>query len=173
MDIKKMDIKKIDIKKIYNDLIINEFYNNIYIKVCGLNSNDESITIPNRCENRLSMITKIKNVNKFEIYITPCRIGRKSEYCSKQIIDCEIKNTADNQHCPLCFIIDDKITNPCYPLNKKIKINLTDNFVLLPNAYPYLEYQFLITTKTHYKQIDIFNYNILILEIVNKKIILQ
>ena len=153
-----------NIKGIYQELINNGFYKNISIKICKEEKNDDSIEIPEKCNDRLSGIEKINVVEGFDIYISPCRIGRKSKYCSNKIVDCSL--IKDNEtNCPICFVINDTIINPCLPLNSKIKVTLNDNFLLLPNAYPYLEHQFLITTNTHYKQMNVFINDVFINEL--------
>jgi hypothetical protein len=151
----------IDIKKIYDKLVADGFYENIYLKVCNKIQKDNTITIPDFCESRISGLNKNSVVAGFELYISPCRIGRKSQYCSKQVINCSIEDNM--QKCPLCSILDNNTINPCFALNAKIITPLQTIFLLVPNAYPYLDNQFLITTKTHFKQMDVINDNIDIL----------
>lgn len=152
---------KIDIKKNYDQLIANGFYENISVKVCDKNQKDDSIIIPDYCESRISGINKISEVAGFELYISPCRIGRKSKYCSKQVLNCGIKDNP--QQCPICSILNNNTINPCVALNKRIITPLQSIFLLVPNAYPYLDNQFLITTNSHFKQMDVINDNIVVL----------
>jgi hypothetical protein len=158
---KKLGGGNIDIKKIYDKLIADGFYENISVKVCDENKKDDTITIPDFCESRISGVNKNSVVAGFDLYISPCRIGRKSQYCSKQVINCSIEDNI--QKCPLCSILDNNTINPCVALNAKIITPLQSIFLLVPNAYPYLDNQFLITTKSHFKQMDVINDNIDIL----------
>jgi hypothetical protein len=169
-----------NIKEIYEKLIENGFYDNISIKIRDESKEDDSIIIPTICKNRLSEIKKINQVFGYDIYISPCRIGRNSKYCSQKIDGYSIKVLESTPQCPICYsgkiaknfpttrqesIVNNEIISPCFQLNKIIKVKLKENFLLIPNAYPYLECQFLITTSMHRKQMEIFDDKILIDEL--------
>lgn len=156
---------RINIDEIYQELIRSGFYENISLDICGEKKPDDTIVIPEECENRLSGIRKIIQLGDFEIYISPCRVGRTSKNCPKQVIkretatktECFLENT--DISCPLCLVIDDSKVTPCEPLThlRIGTLQLSANFILIPNAYPYLEKQFLITTPIHSSQIETLN----------------
>lgn len=159
---------RINIDEIYQELIRSGFYENIYLDICGDIKPDDTIVIPERCNNRLEGIERLEPLGDFEIYISPCRVGRTSKYCPKQVIkkeiegpegkiECVLENTEIS--CPLCLVIDSSKVTPCKPLTHLLsaKIELSANFILIPNAYPYLEKQFLITTPIHSSQIETLN----------------
>jgi hypothetical protein len=146
---------KINLDNIYNNLLLNGFYDNIYIKTeCSNKTSDNSIEIPSSCKNRISNIEIYKKIGLFNLYKSPCRIGRGSTYCSKNVKKCKIID--NNEKCPLCNIINSDVVSPCNPLNKIIRKHIDSSFplIIIPNAYPYLEKQFLIVTPSHCKQID-------------------
>jgi hypothetical protein len=153
--------QNINMNEIYNNLVETGFYNNISLDICGEKKPDDSISIPLECNNRLDGISKIKDLGDFEIYISPCRVGRNSIYCPKEVIrkgsDCELKDT--DITCPLCLVIDESKVTPCEQLTHllRFKYPLSPDFILIPNAYPYLEKQFLITTPVHAGQMETLN----------------
>ena len=145
----------VNFDKLYSELVHNGFYDNIYLKVCNKTKNNNSIKIPNSCSNRLNGIKEYKNIDGFEFLVSPCRVGRASKYCLGKVNECSLKST--DYKCPLCYTLDTDIVNPCEPLNKIIRKDITENLVIIPNAYPYLGKQFLITTKKHINQIQALN----------------
>lgn len=147
----------IDIEGIYHQLKENGFYENIYVKLPGRDrQDDDTINIPRECTDRESGIEHISTIgDDFEIFKSPCRIGRASKWCSKKIINDTLVEGGISALCPLCSLTDTQITNPCEPLNKYVLKPLEAPFILLPNAYPYLKTQFLITTQSHYMQMGV------------------
>ena len=144
------------INTIYNNLIYNNFYDNINIQYCkGQIASDPTIDIPTKCKNRFDEIKSYKSINGFNFFVSPCRIGRESKFCSQRVQNCLLTKNAIS--CPICNISDRTEVNPCRQLNNIIITELDDMFILLPNAYPYLEKQFLITTKNHILQIDLLD----------------
>ena len=70
----------------YPDIKDSNFYNKITIKGCNDEIiKDDNIIIPEGCEKRTNNIQKYKKIGQFEIYVSPCRIGRNSNYCKKHI----------------------------------------------------------------------------------------
>lgn len=145
----------VNFDKLYTELVHSGFYDNIHLKLCNKTKNNNSIKIPNACRNRLNGIKEYKTIAGFEFFVSPCRVGRASKYCLGKINECSIKPT--EYKCPLCYTLDTDIVNPCEPLNKIIRKDITENLAIIPNAYPYLEKQFLITTKKHINQIQALN----------------
>jgi hypothetical protein len=140
---------------IYEELVKNGFYDNIKLRICDKNRSNNSINIPATCKSRLNGITEYNKIKMFKFLISPCRVGRNSSYCLKKLNGCSIKNSPYS--CPLCFSLDPNIQNPCEPLNKLVRIPVSDKFTIIPNMYPYIEKHFLITTNEHIGQIQALN----------------
>ena len=159
IDVNVNPLEDIDLDDIYKKLKSDNFYENIKIKKDCVNEHikDDSIIIPPSCNDRISNMKIYGGIGIFILYKTPCRIGRGSIYCSDIFKDCKIiKNDVT---CPMCNIINSDVQSPCEPLNNIIRlcINLDHQLLIIPNAYPYLETQFLIVSKNHYTQIEILN----------------
>lgn len=105
------------------------------------------------CQNREDNIKigKIKDT-KFITITTPCRIGRD--------INCMIKKSSDCSpgiKCPLCYFTQRKLDTICSAINKIELYDLEHGFIMIPNAFPYLENHFLITVDEHKTQFEILN----------------
>jgi hypothetical protein len=160
IDVYVDELKDIYLDNIYKELIKNGFYENIRIKNdCSDETiQDDSIIIPHLCSDRKSKIEPYKTLGIFIFYKTPCRIGRSSIYCSNILKDCKI--IKNNERCPICNIINLDVQSQCEPLNHILKLNIISEecpLIIIPNAYPYLETQFLIVSRYHYKQIESLN----------------
>jgi len=59
--------------------------------------------------------------------------------------------------CPLCYFTDTDITTVCTSIDKIKQYDLDDRFIMIPNAFPYLDNQFLITVREHKTQFDVVN----------------
>jgi hypothetical protein len=89
------------------------------------------------------------------LYVAPCRIGREIKNCGKKVVcvggECVVEEPKTT--CPLCGVVKDTGVSPCTQLNKIIRTETGDDeLIIIPNAFPYLEQHFLITSKTHLKQ---------------------
>ncbi len=137
----------LDLEKIKNELLDEGFYNIITSSCTTTNNN-------NKCANRLDQVTRgIIPDTLFETIKTTCRIGRD--------INCVISecNSESKNKCPICYFsnTNEKIQTVCTGLDKFKSYKLDDTFILIPNAFPYLDNHFLITVPTHSSQFEIMN----------------
>ena len=90
---------------------------------------------------------------EFITITTPCRIGRD--------INCMIKKSSDCRSggikCPLCYFTQKNIDTICSAIDKIELYDLEHRFIMIPNAFPYLENHFLITVDEHKTQFEILN----------------
>lgn len=144
--------------------LLDEGFYNIITSSCNNNNNNN-----NRCRDRIDQI-KIGNIQdtEFITITTPCRIGRD--------INCMIES--DNMcnqptiTCPLCYFTKDTITTVCTNIDKIKQYKLDDEFIMIPNAFPYLDNHFLITVRDHKTQFDIVNRSAIgLLNNINKLLI--
>ena len=145
--------------------LLDEGFYNIITSKCP------TTTTNNKCENRLDQVTRgiIPNT-LFETITTPCRIGRDID-CVKQECNSESPNK-----CPICYFTNtnEKIKTVCTGLDKFKSYELDDTFILIPNAFPYLDNHFLITVSNHIPQFEIMNtLGIQFLDNINKLLIVN
>ena len=149
------------IGRMYRALLKHGFYDNIYLNECGSVRPDPSITIPESCQDRRSGLRLYKGIGRYLFYESPCRIGRGSTFCSQQILNPNTRKCRmipGTISCPLCAATNESIVTPCVPLRSNIRYRIQGlPFIVIPNAYPYLDTQFLITTKTHLDQMQVMN----------------
>ena len=86
-----------NIKGIYQELINNGFYKNISIKICKEEKNDDSIEIPEKCNDRLSGIEKINVVEEVS-NITVFNIDPFNSWKSafRECVKLSVKHKKDN-----------------------------------------------------------------------------
>jgi len=151
---------QIDLASVYEQLKAGGFYDNINKLVFG----SKTVNLPNinrqvnenRCADRVSNEEHYKTIGDYyKLYVAPCPIGREIKNCSKKVIcvgeQCTIKEP--DTTCPLCGVVKDTGVSPCTQLNKIIRTKTGDDeLIIIPNAFPYLERHFLITSKSHLKQ---------------------
>ena len=133
-----------NISNIYDNLKKSNFYSIV---------NDTCHTINNKqthqCSSRYTKIARA-TLGDFIIIHTPCRIGRNlscmREYCNQE-----------SDPCPICFFANKANLSKCTSLSKMNIIKIITPFILMPNAFPYLDNQFLITIPTHRTQYTIIN----------------
>jgi hypothetical protein len=127
--------------------LFNEGFYNIITSKCDNNNN-------NQCKNRIDQLKK-GNIHdtEFITIITPCRIGRNINCMIKPDTDCEETEIK----CPLCYFTKTDITTVCSSIDKIKQYVIDDEFIMIPNAFPYLDNQFLITVRDHKTQFDVVN----------------
>jgi len=150
----------IDLASVYEQLKAGGFYDNIN----KLSFGSKTVNLPNinrqvkenRCADRVSNEEHYKTIGDYyKLYISPCRIGREIKNCAKKVVcvgeSCVVKEP--ETACPLCGVVKDTGVSPCSQLNKIIRTETGDEeLIIIPNAFPYLERHFLITSKSHLKQ---------------------
>jgi hypothetical protein len=127
----------LDVNKIIEDLEKTNFYNMITTEC-------DSNIVDTNCKRRYDNIKHIQYKDLIFVH-TPCRIGREL-HCSRT--SCSEKN----QDCPLCFFSNERFKSICQNINKIIIRKLSNIFILIPNAFPYLNSHLLITTRLHNSQ---------------------
>jgi hypothetical protein len=151
---------QIDLASVYEQLKAGGFYDNIN----KLSFGSKTVNLPNinrqvkenRCADRVSNEEHYKTIGDYyKLYISPCRIGREIKNCAKKVVcvgeQCVVKDPETT--CPLCGVVKDTGVSPCSQLNKIIRTETGDEeLIIIPNAFPYLERHFLITSKNHLKQ---------------------
>lgn len=139
-----------NIANIQEKLVKNNYYNNIF-DVCSNERKKVSIRTRKKCRTRIDNVSDTLLNNGFVVRKTPCRSGRKLK-CMRH--SCKKTN---KRYCPLCYFTRNRLKSVCVELNSNVVTKLSKNFVLIPNAFPYLDNQFLITVRSHKKQMDIIN----------------
>ena len=150
----------IDLASVYEKLKAGGFYDNIN----KLSFGPKTVNLPNinrqvkenRCADRISNEEHYKTIGDYyKLYVAPCRIGREIKNCAKKVVcvggECVVEEPKTT--CPLCGVVKDTGVSPCSQLNKIIRTETGDEeLIIIPNAFPYLERHFLITSKNHLKQ---------------------
>ena len=114
--------------------------------------NDNNVTT--NCSDRISGLEKgiIKDTEFIRI-TTPCRIGRDINCMTNVCIKNETTTT-----CPLCYFTSkNKTETVCSNIDQIGQYDLKHGFIMIPNAFPYLDNHFLITVKEHKTQFDVVN----------------
>uniref|UniRef100_A0A6C0I574 HIT domain-containing protein n=1 Tax=viral metagenome TaxID=1070528 RepID=A0A6C0I574_9ZZZZ len=143
----------LDIKKLKRKLLNKGFYD-IITSSCNTNNNNNNI---NLCQNRIDQI-KIGNIQdtEFITITTPCRIGRDINCMIESDTMCNSSIT-----CPLCYFTKKNVETVCTSIDKIKRYNLDDGFIMIPNAFPYLDNHFLITVSTHVTQFDMITNSVI------------
>ena len=152
----------LNLKRLKQNLVDKGFYN-IITSSC----NDNNVTT--NCKDRISGLEtgSIKDT-EFITITTPCRIGRD--------INCMIKLCDQDQPttlCPLCYFTNTNKT-VCSSIDKIEQYDLEDGFIMIPNAFPYLDNHFLITVREHKTQFEVVNNSAInLLNKINKLLIIN
>lgn len=138
----------LDLEILKNTLFNDGFYN---IITSGCDNHKKNNT---SCKNRIDDIKK-GNIpdTEFITITTPCRIGRDIN-CTIDSVD---KCDQITPSCPLCYFTQENVATVCSSINKMQQYKLDGEFIMIPNAFPYLENQFLITVRNHKSQFDVVN----------------
>ena len=131
--------------------------------------NNNNIDNDKICKNRLDQL-KTGNIQdtEFITITTPCRIGRDINCMIEPYTMCNSSTIS----CPLCYFTNTNIKTVCTSIDKIKRYVLDDGFIMIPNAFPYLDNHFLITVQDHKTQFEVVNSSTIgLLNHINKLLI--